>query len=258
MVSERVCQMTLFGSPQHPTSTRLRLNSLAKDIFGYARQRMLNGNLDGMSLWLHRVLQLLDNKGGDESQSLARKIRDNEELTLESVQVLCGFLSLTVPITTSTAIASDLPDCDLVVAASNSPEYLIYPGHLRSGVVVCDVARPADVAPEVYHQRNDVLVLEGGLVQYPDDICFGANLGYRDGVNLACLSETVLLALEGICRDYSIGNVLPLDTIQYLRGLAHKHGFSLAGLRMGNHEIDDREIEQIYRNSLQFKRAGNL
>ncbi|MDD4776277.1 MAG: aminotransferase class III-fold pyridoxal phosphate-dependent enzyme, partial [Syntrophomonas sp.] len=258
MVSERVCQMTLFGSPQHPTSTRLRLNSLAKDIFGYARQRMLDGHLDGMSLWLHRVLQLLDNKGGDESQSLARKIRDNEELTLESVQVLCGFLSLTVPITTSTAIASDLPDCDLVVAASNSPEYLIYPGHLRSGVVVCDVARPADVAPEVYHQRNDVLVLEGGLVQYPDDICFGANLGYRDGVNLACLSETVLLALEGNCRDYSIGNVLPLETVQYLREMAHKHGFSLAGLRMGNREIDDRDIEQIYRNSLQFKRAGNL
>jgi len=27
---------------------------------------------------------------------------------------------------------------------------------------------------------------------------------------------------------------------------------------MGNHEIDDHDIERIYRNSLQFKRAENL
>ncbi len=258
MVSERVCQMTLFGSPQRPTSSRLRLNSLARDILGYARQRMLQGSLDGMSLWLNRLLRVLDNTVGELSALLAGRIRGDQELTLELIREACTFLNLTVPISTSTDIAADLPDCNLVVAASNNPEYLIYPANLRSGVVVCDVARPADVAPAVYEQRDDVLVLEGGLVQYPDDICFGANLGYRDGVNLACLSETVLLALEGNCRDYSIGNILSLETVQYLHELARKHGFSLAGLRMGNHEIDDRDIEQIYRNSLQFKRAENM
>ena len=68
----------------------------------------------------------------------------------------------------------------------------------------------------------------------------------------------VLLALEGDCQDYSIGNVLSLDTVQYLRDLAQKHGFSLAGLRMGNREISDQEIEQIYRNSRQFKQAENM
>jgi len=180
------------------------------------------------------------------------------ELSLEVMVQICEFLGISVPLTTSTDIAADLPDCELVVAASNSPEYLIYPDNLRCGAVVCDVARPADVAPEVYEKRDDVLILEGGLVQYPDDICFGPNLGYRDGVNLACLSETVLLALAGDCRDYSIGNILSLDTIQYLRELARRHGFSLAGLRMGNHEIDDQDIEKIYRNSLQLKRAENM
>ncbi|MEQ8201272.1 MAG: aminotransferase class III-fold pyridoxal phosphate-dependent enzyme [Syntrophomonadaceae bacterium] len=258
MVSEKVCQLTLFGSPQHPTSSRLRLHSLARDILAYARTRMREGVLDGMSLWLSRVSKDLNNIPGDTAGRFAYMIAGEEELTLDVIGQICEFLGISEPLATSTDIAVDLPDCDLVVAASNSPEYLIYPGNLRSGVVVCDVARPADVAPEVYEMRDDVLVLEGGLVQYPDDICFGANLGYRDGVNLACLSETVLLALEGNCRDYSIGNILSLDTIQYLRGLARKHGFSLAGLRMGNHEIDDRDIERIYRNSLQFKRAENL
>ncbi|NLN86439.1 MAG: aminotransferase class III-fold pyridoxal phosphate-dependent enzyme [Syntrophomonadaceae bacterium] len=258
MVSEKVCRMILFGSPQHPTSSRLRLNSLARDIFIYARTRMREGVLEGMSLWLHRILEILGNQTVDEARRWAHLITAEKELTLDMIQQVCGYLGIGEPIKTSTDIAFDLPDCDLIVAASNSPDYLIYADNLRSGVVVCDVARPADVAPEVYEKRDDVLILEGGLVQYPDDICFGANLGYRDGVNLACLSETVLLALEGDSRDHSIGNILSLETIQYLRGLARKHGFSLAGLRMGNHEIDDRDIERIYRNSLHFKQAENM
>ncbi len=258
MVSERVCQMTLFGSPQHPTSSRLRLDSLARDILSYARTRMREGALDGMSLWLSRVLNTLESMPGATAGRFAEMIAGEGELSLEVMVQICEFLGISVPLTTSTDIAADLPDCELVVAASNSPEYLIYPDNLRCGAVVCDVARPADVAPEVYEKRDDVLILEGGLVQYPDDICFGPNLGYRDGVNLACLSETVLLALAGDCRDYSIGNILSLDTIQYLRELARRHGFSLAGLRMGNHEIDDQDIEKIYRNSLQLKRAENM
>ena len=103
------------------------------------------------------------------------------------------------------------------------------------------------------------MVLEGGLVQLPDQIAFGANLGYRDGVTLACLSETILLALEGDYQDYSIGNVLSLPTIDYLRQLASQHGFGLAGLKMGNDELQAEDIAQIYANSLTaFKKAGSL
>jgi hypothetical protein len=102
------------------------------------------------------------------------------------------------------------------------------------------------------------LILEGGLVQYPEKICFGPNLGYRDGVNLVCLSETVLLALEGDYHDFSIGNKLSLATIQYFRNLAQKHGFGLAGLRMGSHEISDKDIEKIYQNSLHSEMAENI
>jgi len=146
----------------------------------------------------------------------------------------------------------------MIVAASNSPEYIIYPRHLKPGAVVCDVARPADVSPQVFKERDDVLILEGGLVQYPDKISFGPNLGYRDGVNLACLSETVLLALEGDYNDYSIGSHIPLETVNYLRSLGKKHGLGLAGLKMNNQEISDREIEAIYQRSLQLKKVNNI
>ncbi len=258
MLSEKLCQIILFGSPDHPKSSQLRLNSLAKDIFGYARTRMLAGNREGMSLWLEKIINLLGNRPDDAARQYHDSLLQDSELSLNLIDEICIFLNIGCPLTTSINIEADLPQCDLVIATSNSPEYLIFPDNLRSGAVVCDVARPADVSPEVYDQRNDVLILEGGLVQYPDEICFGPNLGYRDGVNLACLSETVLLALEGDCQDYSIGNILSLDTVMYLRGLAQKHGFKLAGLRMGNQEINDQDIEKIYRNSLQFKHAENM
>ncbi|MEA4924043.1 MAG: aminotransferase class III-fold pyridoxal phosphate-dependent enzyme [Syntrophomonadaceae bacterium] len=258
MVSERLCQITLFGSPQHPTSSKLRLNSLARDIFDYARTRMLNGERDGMSLWLSKLINILCRKDEETARKYISRIMDGDKLSLEFISEVCDYLGIACPLEISTDIGNKLPECDLIVAASNSPDYLIHAEDLRSGAVVCDVARPADVAPEVCEQRDDVLILEGGLVQYPDSICFGPNLGYRDGVNLACLSETVLLALEGDCRDYSIGNKLSLEVVQYLRQLASKHGFGLAGLRMGNHEIDERDMEKIYRNSLQFKQAENM
>ncbi len=256
IMSEQLSQMTLFGNPEHPTSSNNRLNSLAREIFSYARNRMQAGELQGMSLWLSKVNQLLANQSNDIARKCLSDINE-AELSLSLINEICNHLEIDAPINISIDISQDLPDCTLVIATSNSPEYLIYPEDLQSGSVVCDVARPADVAPSVY-QRNDVLILEGGLVQYPDAINFGANLGYRDGVSLACLSETVLLAMEGDCQDYSIGSKLPLETVQYLRTVAQKHGLSLAGLRMGNHEIDDKDIEKIYQNSLHIIMAENM
>jgi len=258
MVSEKISQMILFGSPKHPTSSKIRLNTLAKDIFNYARTRLRAGELEGMSLWLSRLAAILRKYAEDEAWKYWQRINEDEDISLSLINDICRYLDIECPMKISININADLQNCDLIIASSNSPEYLIYPGHLKSGAVVCDVARPADVAPEVCTQRNDVLILEGGLVQYPDAVCFGPNLGYRDGVNLACLSETVLLALEGDCQDYSIGNVLSLDTILYFRELAKKHGFKLAGLRMGNHEIEAPDIEKIYRNSLSFRRVENM
>ncbi len=258
MMSEKIIQITLFGSPQHPKSSKLRLNSVAKDIFEYALKRIQEGKLEGMSLWMNRVIGLLEEIGEEQAQQYLQLIRSGNEISLAFISEVCEYLNIICPLEISVNINDKLPECDLVIGTSNSPEYLIYPGNLRSGAVVCDVARPADVAPEVYKQRDDVLILEGGLVQYPDQISFGPNLGYREGVNLACLSETVLLALEGDCQDYSIGHNLALETVHYLRKLAEKYGFSLAGLRMGNHEISEQDIEKIYRNSLHFKLAENM
>lgn len=256
IMSEKLCRITLFGNPKHPNSSKIRLNSLTRDIFTYALERLQAGELQGMSLWLSRVINLLAAQQDALAASYLDKV-NRAEFSLDMINEICSYLDIDEPIKTSINISADMPDCNLIIATSNSPEYLIFADDLQSGAVVCDVARPSDVAPAAY-QRNDVLILEGGLVKYPDTISFGANLGYQDGVSLACLSETVLLALEGEKSDYSIGNKLPLETVLYLRSIAKKHGFGLAGLKMGNQEINDKDIEDIYRNSLHLKMAENL
>lgn len=246
MLSEKVANITLFGNPDHPTSSKNRLNSLTADMYIYAAKRRSAGYKEGLASWLDELINKLKRDKSEKALRLIKNLADENSINNDVINDACAYMGVDPTINTSLDIAKALPECNLIVATSNSPEYLIYPEYLRAGSVVCDVARPADVAPEVYELRNDVLILEGGLVKYPDNIAFGPNLGYRDGVSLACLSETVLLALEGDYQDYSIGTKLPLETIEYFRNLGKKHGFSLAGLVMGGREITDEDIERIY------------
>lgn len=258
MLSEKLSQLTLFGNPKHINSSKNRLNSLVKDIYSYAVERMKTGKIEGMSLWVTKVVSMLQKVNDANAVTYLDTINSGNNMDLDFIKRLCEYLQIACPVATSIDIAKDISACNLIIATSNSPEYLIFPSDLRAGAVVCDVARPADIAPEVYTERNDVLILEGGLVQFPDQICFGPNLGYRDGVNMACLSETVLLALEGDFKDHSIGNKLSLETVHYLREIAKKHGFSLAGLKMGNKEIDQEDIDTIYKNSFGLEMAENM
>lgn len=258
LLSERVQNIILFGNPEHVTSSKNRLASLTSDLFKLAIKRRNAGELSGLSFWVEQLVRDLDKKGDALSLQYAQTLNNSEEITGERIAEMCVHVGGRLPITCSLNISEDLQQCNMIIATSNSPEYLVYPDDLRTGAVVCDVARPADVAPECY-TRKDVLILEGGLVKYPEPVSFGPNLGYRDGVNVACLTETVLLSMEGDYQDYSIGTKMPLETIEYMRGLAKKHGFELAGLKMGNKEITDEEIEEIYNNSLgSLQKAGNL
>lgn len=258
ILSEQLSQITLLGNPQRPNSSNRRLESLFSDLMTYAQHRMQAGKLSGLSEWLKQTGNMLLSRDNSQAREWGEIILKGDDLSTSLLAGICDYLGIELPLKGSIQVEETLPLCDMIVAASNSPDYIIYPQHLKPGAVVCDVARPADVSPQVFKERDDVLILEGGLVQYPDDIAFGPNLGYRDGVNLACLSETVLLALEGDYNDYSIGSKMPLDTINYLRQLGKKHGLGLAGLKMNNQEISNREIEAIYQRSLQLKDVENM
>lgn len=256
LIAREVSDITLFGNARHAVSSRNRLNSLVQDIFKQAREELTKGRTSGMSGWLANVTRMLEKQDTAAARDYLALIQ-GQDLDLPMTEEIAAFLAIDSPIRISLDLDRDLPSCNLIVAASNSPEYILFPEHFQTGAVVCDVARPADVSPEVALRRDDVLILEGGLVQYPDQVNFGPNFGYRDGVGLGCLSETILLAMEGEGKNYSIGTKLPLEDLAHLRDLGQKHGFSLAGLRNQNRELTDQEINEIYQNSLKLTRAQN-
>lgn len=128
---------------------------------------------------------------------------------------------------------SAISRCQLIVAASNTPEPLIYPQHLSDGpVAICDISLPSDVAEDVLAERPDVLVIRGGIVKLPcnDDFAVAGIILPR-GHALACMSETLLMGLEGLSCNGSVGAVTE-ESVRRTLGWAEKHGFRLGDIRV--------------------------
>lgn len=150
----------------------------------------------------------------------------------------------------STELQLTLPVSDIVLCVSASNEALVQPHHLKVGAVVCDVARPRDVSKAVAAERDDVLVIEGGVVRPPGErVDFGFDFGFPPGVCYACMAETSLLALTGRFESYSLGRHLERARIEEIAALAARHGYELAGFRSFERAVSDEEIAQIRANA---------
>ena len=147
-----------------------------------------------------------------------------------------------------------LREADLVLAVSASTEALIYPEDLKRGAVVCDVARPRDVSRRVVEERNDVLVIEGGIIAVPGPVNFNFNFGFPDKTAYACMSETMLMALEGTYEPFTLGRELTVEQVRRIGEIARKHGFKLAGFRAFEKAVDDATIARVRANAQ--RRAG--
>ena len=167
--------------------------------------------------------------------ALARRFRECQiaaagDAEERSRMVAAAFQSAGVrpPIVVTTDAAAGLPDAEVVVCATSASAAFIESAHIRPGAIVIDAARPQNVSSEVA-DREDVFVVEGGLVELPEPVHFGPNVqGFRPGVNLACLAETMLLALQGDPVDHGIGQTIPLAEALRIDALARRHGFRLA------------------------------
>ena len=128
---------------------------------------------------------------------------------------------------TSTHVA-DIREAHLVLSATSAARPVIQPEHLKRGAVVCDVAIPPDVSPRVARERDDVLIIEGGMVDVPGEVDFGFDFGFPSGKAHACMAETMVLALEGRYESYSLGKWIRVEQVREIAQLARKHGFRLS------------------------------
>lgn len=146
---------------------------------------------------------------------------------------------------TATDVAEGIRDANIILTVTSAVTPVIEPEMLRPGAVVCDVARPRDVSRRVAAARDDVLVIEGGVIAVPGDVDFHFNFGFPPGTAYACMAETAILALEGRYENYSLGRELSLERVKEISQLAAKHGFELAGFRSFERAVTDEEIKRI-------------
>src|SRR5512140_42813 len=149
---------------------------------------------------------------------------------------------------TSTKMDS-LAEAQLILTVTSSLHDVIRPEYLQPGSVVCDVARPRDVSAMVAAARDDILVIDGGMVDLPGPVNFNFNFGFPPGKAYACMAETIALALEGRFEDYTLGKHLTRERVEEIDRIVKKHGFRLSGFRSFEREVTPQHIETVRRNA---------
>lgn len=133
----------------------------------------------------------------------------------------------------------------MIITVTSQVSAVVEPQHLIPGSVVLDVARPRDVSVRVAQARDDVLVIEGGMVDIPGEPDFHFNFGFPPGKAYACMAETIALALEGKHEDYTVGKEIERWRVDEIGAIAKRHGFKLSGFRSFEHAVTEEHINRV-------------
>jgi predicted amino acid dehydrogenase len=172
----------------------------------------------------------------------------------ERLEALAGRLGAAVParLRVTTDVADGLRDADIIVTVSSAAEAIVKPEHIKRGVVVCDVARPRDVSAAVQKERDDVLVIEGGVVRVPGQMRCATvendspfSFGFPQGTAYACMSETIALALDRRYENFTLGKEVSVSQVDEINAVCARHGFRLEGFRSFERAVSEEEIARI-------------
>jgi predicted amino acid dehydrogenase len=139
---------------------------------------------------------------------------------------------------------------NLIVTVTSASGAIIQSEHLQPGSIICDVAQPRDVSAHITKGREDVLVIDGGIVDVPGEVDFNFDFGLPSRKAYACMAETMALAIEGRSEDHTISKKITVAQVKRISAIAGKHGFKLSGLRSFGRAITEKQFE-IVRNHAQ-------
>ena len=232
LLSEQVQNLILIGNPARPEKSEYRMLKVAVEIIQHLRTLAGSGR------------QLAPGSLGAFAAQLDSVPAEDAPLSVW-VEFAREVLASGAPLTLTVDSRAHLTRADLILADSSRMEARITPDVLKPGAVVCDMSRPSNVSKEVLEERPDVLVIDGGVIALPGSPDLGWNFGFEKGTAFACMSETMMLALEGRYEHMSIGADLSLEHLELMRGLAKKLGFTLAGFRAFDRPLDPAVWERV-------------
>ncbi|MCX7567497.1 aminotransferase class III-fold pyridoxal phosphate-dependent enzyme [Sulfitobacter sp. F26169L] len=212
MLSRQAKRLTLVGNGGNVQAHKF-LDKVADEVVHALASEQPTHRCGGLS---KTVRHLMSGKNADTVKGAAKEFEQ-----------ACTRMGQGAPIQVTTDLRDALETADMVLVATSADVTFLDPTQLRPGTVVCDVARPANVA-HADLSDNGVLVFDGGLVNPPFPVNLGPFQNLPDNLCWGCLGETMLLALEGETDDYSIGRDLSLTQADRMSEMARRHGFEPA------------------------------
>lgn len=126
----------------------------------------------------------------------------------------------------------DIANCDVIICATNATELFIKSQFIKQNSVICDIAVPHNFSETDFTSRNDISFIRGGVVRTPlnDGLDPRVRAYLAENELYACMTESILLALEHYPSNFSYGNISSEQVISIMN-LADKFGFSLSGVK---------------------------
>ena len=140
-----------------------------------------------------------------------------------------------------------------VVLSATSTGSCIDQSWLNPGTLVVDVGVPTDIQGATA-ERDDVLILTGGLVRLPETMAAASKLlWFQHGMIPSCLGETMLLGLEDRQESLSLGRELQPETVQEIGGVARTHGFDFSHLMSFGCPLTDEALVKFQKTRSRIK-----
>ena len=153
---------------------------------------------------------------------------------------------------------ADMKKADIVIVATNSPTSLIASKYLKRGALVIDDSFPKNASRELVKERDDIILLDGGIMRLPFslDIYFARNMPDLMDAPLTrviscketygCFAEILVLALYGYKGSYGLGHSDPLLAKDIL-AKSRQIGFSLAPPQCFDEAVEEKRFKKASR-----------
>lgn len=140
---------------------------------------------------------------------------------------------------------TSIKDADIIITATNAPEALIRSEDVSPGTIIINDAQPSDVPPSVIKERDDILVIEGGIIRTPGIKC-NFNLGLVDQEDtFCCLGEVLVLAHNNQFKHFATGE-LQEHLVGEIEEMSKGLGFTISKFQNDvQRYIPEEQIEKV-------------
>lgn len=143
-------------------------------------------------------------------------------------------------------------EADIIITATNAPEAVLESDDIKPGAIIIDDAQPSDISPEVINTREDIIVIEAGVI-----VTDGVHVGTKFRLanrheTYCCLGEVMAITASDWEGEYNPWDITR-EAVDAISGFANKAGFKLAPYQAFGRIVPESRIikvKKIMKNSI--------